>query len=59
MKSVNDNKEQKMNENKRKLDSVKEIKDIYEPLLVKAKLMLSNKSILNESTMMEFLLVSF
>jgi hypothetical protein len=32
MKSVNDkNKEQQMNENKRKLDSVKEIKDIYEP----------------------------
>jgi hypothetical protein len=61
MKSVNEtNKEQKMNEKqKENWISVKEIKDIYDPLLVKIKSMLSNKSILNESTMMEFLLVSF
>jgi hypothetical protein len=61
MKSVNDkNKEQKMNEKqKENWISVKEIKDIYDPLLVKINSMLSNKSILNESTMMEFLLVSF
>jgi hypothetical protein len=61
MKSVNDkNKEQKMNlKQEENWMSVKEIKDIYEPLLVKAKSMLSKKSILNESTIMEFLLVSF
>jgi hypothetical protein len=61
MKSVNDkNKEQQMNlKQEENWMSVKEIQDIYEPLLVKAKLMLSKKSILNESTMMEFLLVSF
>jgi site-specific recombinase XerD len=61
MKSVNDkNKEQQMNSKQEEnWMSVKEIQDIYEPLLVKAKLMLSKKSILNESTMMEFLLVSF
>jgi hypothetical protein len=61
MKSVNDtNKEQKMNEKQKdNWISVKEIKDIYEPFLVKIKSMLSNKSIFNESTMMEFLLVSF
>jgi hypothetical protein len=61
MKSVNDkNKEQKMNEKQEEnWMSVKEIHDIYDPLLVKIKSMLSNKSILNESTMMEFLLVSF
>jgi hypothetical protein len=61
MKNVNDkNKEQKMNDKQEEnWMSVKEIQDIYEPLLVKAKLMLSKKSILNESTMMEFLLVSF
>jgi hypothetical protein len=39
--------------------SVKEIQDIYNPFLVKAKSMLSNKCILNESTMMEFLPVFF
>jgi site-specific recombinase XerD len=61
MKQVNDeNKEQKMNEKqKENWMSVKEIKDKYEPLEKKIKSMLSNKSILNESTMMEFLLVSF
>ena len=61
MKSVNDkNKEQQMNSKQEEnWMSVKEIQDIYEPLLVKAKSMLSKKSILNESTMMEFLLVSF
>jgi hypothetical protein len=61
IKPVNEtNKEQKMNEKqKENWISVKEIKDIYDPLLVKIKSMLSNKSILNESTMMEFLLVSF
>jgi ribosomal protein L18 len=61
MKSVNDkNKEQKMNEKQEEnWMSVKEIHDIYDPLLVKIKSMLSGKSILNESMMMEFLLVSF
>jgi ribosomal protein L18 len=61
MKSVNDtNKEQKMNvKQEENWMSVKEIKEKYEPLLVNIKKMLSNKSILNESTMMEFLLVSF
>jgi hypothetical protein len=61
MKSVNEkNKEQKMNDKQEEnWMSVKEIQDIYDPLLVKAKSMLSNKSILNEPTMMEFLLVSF
>jgi ribosomal protein L18 len=61
MKSVNDtNKEQKMNvKQEENWMSVKEIKEKYESLLVKIKKMLSNKSILNESTMMEFLLVSF
>ena len=61
MKSVNEtNKEQKMNEKqKENWISVKEIQDIYDNLLVKIKSMLSNKSILNESIMMEFLLVSF
>jgi site-specific recombinase XerD len=61
MKTVNDNnKNQKMNEKQKdNWISVKEIEDIYDPLLVKIKSMLSNKSILNESTMMEFLLVSF
>ena len=61
MKSVNEtNKEQKMNEKqKENWVSVKEIQDIYDALLVKIKSMLASKSILNESTMMEFLLVSF
>lgn len=61
MKSVNEsNKEQKMNQKQKdNWISVAEIKDKYEPLLVKIKSMLSSKSILNESTMMEFLLVSF
>jgi hypothetical protein len=61
MKSVNDtNKEQKKNvKQEENWMSVTEIKEKYEPLLVKIKSMLSNKSILNESTMMEFLLVSF
>jgi hypothetical protein len=61
MKSVNDtNKEQKKNvKQEENWMSVTEIKEKYEPLLVKIKKMLSNKSILNESTMMEFLLVSF
>ena len=61
MKSVNEtNKEQKMNEKqKENWISVKEIQDIYDAFLVKIKSMLSNKSILNESIMMEFLLVSF
>ncbi len=61
MKSVNDtNKEQKKNvKQQENWMSVTEIKEKYEPLLVKIKSMLSNKSILNESTMMEFLLVSF
>jgi hypothetical protein len=61
MKSVNDtNKEQKKNvKQEENWMSVTEIKEKYEPLLVKIKKMLSNKSILNESTMMGFLLVSF
>ncbi len=61
MKLVNEtDKNQKKNDKQDKnWMSVKEIQDIYEPLLVKAKSMLSKKSILNESTMMEFLLVSF
>jgi hypothetical protein len=61
MKLVNEtDKSQKKNDKQDKnWMSVKEIQDIYDPLLVKAKSMLSNKSILNESTMMEFLLVSF
>jgi hypothetical protein len=60
-KSVNDtNKEQKRNEKQEEnWMSVKEIQDIYDPFLVKIKSMLSNKSIFNQSTMMEFLLVSF
>jgi hypothetical protein len=61
MKLVNEtDKSQKKNDKQDKnWMSVKEIQDIYDPLLVKIKKMLSNKSILNESTMMEFLLVSF
>jgi len=61
MKSVNEsNKEQKMNEKQKdNWISAAEIKDKYEPLLVKIKSMLSNKSIFNQSMMMEFLLVSF
>ncbi len=61
MKLVNEtDKNQKKNDKQEEnWMSVKEIQDIYEPLLVKAKSMLSNKSILNESSMMEFLLVSF
>jgi integrase len=61
MKSLNDtNKEQKMNEKqKENWMSVKEIQDIYDPLLVKIKSMLSGKTILNEPMMMEFLLMSF
>ena len=61
MKSLNDtNKEQKMNEKqKENWMSVKEIQDIYDPLLVKIKSMLSGKTILNEPIMMEFLLMSF
>jgi integrase len=61
MKIVNDkNKEQKMNDKQEEnWMSVKEIQEIYDPLLEKIKKMLSGKSILNESTMMEFLLVSF
>ena len=61
LKSVNKtNKEQKMNEKqKENWISVTEIKDIYDSLLVKIKSMFSNKSIVNESTIMQFLLVSF
>jgi hypothetical protein len=61
MKLVNEaDKSQKKNEKQEEnWMSVKEIQDIYDTLLVKIKSMLSNKSILNESTMMEFLLVSF
>jgi hypothetical protein len=61
MQNVNDtNKEQKKNaKQETNMISVKEINDIYEPLLAKAKLMLSNKMILNESMIMDFLLVSF
>jgi hypothetical protein len=61
MKSVKDtNKEEKKNEKQdENWMSVKEIKEKYEPLLVKIKSTLSNKSIFNESTMTEFLLVSF
>jgi hypothetical protein len=61
IKSVNDtNKEQKKNEKQEENGmSVTEMKEKYEPLMVKIKSMLSDKSILNESTMMEFLLVSF
>ena len=61
MKLVNESdKSQKKNEKQEEnWMSVKEIQDIYDSLLVKARSMLSNKSILNESTMMEFLLVSF
>lgn len=61
MKTVNEsNKDQKMNEKQREnWISIKEIQNIYDNLLVKIKLMLTNKSIMNEPTMMEFLLVSF
>jgi site-specific recombinase XerD len=61
MKTVNEsNKDQKMNEKqKENWISIKEIQNIYDNLLVKIKLMLNNKKIMNEPTMMEFLLVSF
>jgi ribosomal protein L18 len=61
MKLVNEkDKSQKKNDKQEEnWMSVKKIQDIYEPLLAKAKSMLSNKSILNEPTIMEFLLVSF
>jgi hypothetical protein len=61
MQNVNDtNKEQKKNaKQEANMISVKEIDDIYEPLLAKAKSMLSKKTILVESTIMDFLLVSF
>ena len=61
MKTVNEsNKDQKMNEKQREnWISINEIQSIYDNLLVKIKLMLTNKSIMNEPTMMEFLLVSF
>lgn len=61
MKTVNEsNKDQKMNEKqKENWISIKEIQNIYDNLLVKIKLMLTNKKIMNEPTMMEFLLVSF
>lgn len=61
MKLVNEaDKSQKMNSKQEdNWMSVTEIKDKYEPLLVKIKSMLSGKSILNESMMMEFLLLSF
>jgi len=39
--------------------SVSDIKTIYDGLLVKAKSMLSNKSIFDSNTMMQFLLVTF
>ena len=39
--------------------SVDDIKTIYDGLLVKAKSMLSNKSIFDSNTMMQFLLVTF
>jgi ribosomal protein L18 len=61
MKLVNEtDKNQKKNDKQDKnWMSIKEIQDIYDPILVKIKSMLSGKSILNESMMMEFLLVSF
>jgi hypothetical protein len=61
MKLVNESdKSQKKNDKQEEnWISIKEIQDIYDPLLVKAKLMLSGKAILIEPLMMEFLLVSF
>jgi hypothetical protein len=61
MKLVNEtDKNQKKNEKQEEnWMSIKEIQDIYDSLLIKIKSMLSGKSILNESMMMEFLLVSF
>jgi hypothetical protein len=61
MKEVNENnKNQKKNAKQEdNMISVKEIDDIYQPLLAKAKSMLSKKAILVESTIMDFLLVSF
>ena len=61
MKTVNEtNKDQKMNEKQQEnWISIQDIENIHQNLLVKIKLMLTNKSIMNEPTMMEFLLVSF
>jgi hypothetical protein len=61
MKEVNENnKNQKKNaKQEENMISIKEIDDIYQPLLAKAKSMLSKKTILVESTIMNFLLVSF
>lgn len=61
MKTVNEtNKDQKMNEKQQEnWISIQDIENIHQNLLVKIKLMLTNKSIMNEPTIMEFLLVSF
>jgi hypothetical protein len=61
MKSVNDSyKEQKMNaKQEENWISIDEIKNKYNVLEEKATKMLSNKAIMNESTMMEFLLLAF
>ena len=61
MKKVNDDyKDQKMNEKqKENWISIDEIKEKYNVLSADANLMLNKKKILNESLMMEFLLMSF
>ena len=61
MKKVNDDyKNQNMNEKQKdNWISVDEIKEKYNALAVDANLMLNKKKILNESVMMEFLLMSF
>jgi hypothetical protein len=61
MKSVNDSyKEQKMNAKQQEnWMSIDEIKTKYNVLEEKATKMLSNKSIMNENVMMEFLLLAF
>jgi hypothetical protein len=60
MKEVNENskKQEKNAKQEKNWLSPEEIKKFYEPLEVKAKSMLSNKTILDESTIMDYLLVS-
>jgi hypothetical protein len=61
MKTVNEsNKDQKRNEKQQEnWISIQDIENVYNNLLVKIKFMLTNKTIMNEPTMMEFLLLSF
>eukprot|EP00596_Hydrurales_sp_CCMP1899_P007585 CAMPEP_0119036656 /NCGR_PEP_ID=MMETSP1177-20130426/4522_1 /TAXON_ID=2985 /ORGANISM="Ochromonas sp, Strain CCMP1899" /LENGTH=179 /DNA_ID=CAMNT_0006996847 /DNA_START=41 /DNA_END=577 /DNA_ORIENTATION=+ len=60
MKEVNKTTKKQQNNEKQEKNwlSPEEIKEFYEPLEVKAKSMLSNKTILNEYTIMEYLLIS-